>query len=168
MDELDEIDLQILAILQGDGRISNAELAQRVGLTPPTVLRRVKLLEEQGYIKGYATLIDGLKLGLTVTAFIFVELTAGSNHIGLADSLAQIPGVQEVHHLIGEWCYLLKVRTKSPQTLEDLIYRKLRIHPGVRRTLTTLATSSPYETPALPLPSTRAGEEAVERISGNN
>jgi DNA-binding Lrp family transcriptional regulator len=168
VDELDEIDLQILAILQGDGRISNAELAQRVGLTPPTVLRRVKLLEEQGYIKGYAALVDGLKLGLTVTAFIFIESTAGSDQRGLAASLAEFPGVQEVHHLIGEWCFLLKVRTKSPQTLEDLIYQKLRTHPSVRRTLTTLATSSPHETPAIPLPIAAHAAKALGPIVGKN
>src|SRR6476469_4241442 len=115
MDELDETDLQILHILQQDGRISNAELAQRVGLAPPTVLRRVKLLEERGYIKGYAALVDPLALGLTVTAFIFIETTAGCNLSETEAFLAQLPGLQEIHHLIGEWCFLLKVRTTSPQ-----------------------------------------------------
>ena len=78
-EELDDINIQILRLLQHDGRISNTELAQRVGLAPPTVLRRVKLLEERGYIKGYVALVDPLALGLTVTAFIFVETAAGCN-----------------------------------------------------------------------------------------
>jgi Lrp/AsnC family leucine-responsive transcriptional regulator len=72
MQELDSIDIELLRLLQQDGRISNAELAQRVSLAPPTVLRRVKLLEERGYIKGYTALVDPLALGLTVTAFIFI------------------------------------------------------------------------------------------------
>jgi Lrp/AsnC family leucine-responsive transcriptional regulator len=154
MDRLDEIDLRILNLLQQDGRISNSDLAQRVELAPPTVLRRVKLLEERGYIKRYAAILDPLKLGLTVTAFIFIETNAGSDLDEMDEALASLPGVQEVHRLLGEWCFLLKVHTRSPQTLEDLIYRLLRKNPGVRRTQTTLATSSAFETTILPLPET--------------
>jgi len=152
MEELDAIDLQILDLLQIDGRMSNADLAQRVGLAPPTVLRRVKLLEERGYIRGYVALVDPLALGLTVTAFIFIETSSGCDLQTLNEFLMQLPGTQEVHRLIGEWCFLLKVRTKTPQTLEQIIYQQLRSHPAVRRTFTTLATSSTFETPAIPLP----------------
>lgn len=158
-DELDSIDLQIVALLQEDGRISNADLAQRVGLTPPTVLRRVKLLEDRGYIKGYTAVLDPLRFGLTVTAFIFVESVSGCDLDALSASLARLCGVQEVHRVVGEWCFLLKVRTENPQALEDLLYRDLRKHPGVHRTFATLATSSPFETPALPLPSLSACAE---------
>jgi Lrp/AsnC family leucine-responsive transcriptional regulator len=155
MDELDAIDLHILKLLQADGRMSNTDLAQQVGLAPPTVLRRVKLLEEHGYIRGYAALVDPLALGLTTTAFIFIETSAGCDLGEVSEFLGQIPGVQEIHRLIGEWCFLVKVRTQTPQTLEQIVYQQLRSHPAVRRTLTTLATSSTYETPALPLPDAR-------------
>ena len=161
MNDLDAIDIEILRLLQQDGRISNAELAQRVSLAPPTVLRRVKLLEERGYIKGYAALVDPLALGLTVTAFIFIETAAGCNLSETEAFLGQLPGLQEIHHLIGEWCFLLKVRTTSPQMLEHLVYQQLRNHPHVRRTLTTLATSSPFETTALPLPTTLGVEQTA-------
>lgn len=164
MDALDETDIQILQILQEDGRISNAELSQRVRLAPPTVLRRVKLLEERGYIKGYAALIDPLMLGLTVTAFIFIETQAGCDLDELSAFLTQLPSVQEVHHVIGEWCFLLKVRTISPQTLEAVIYRKLRAHPSVRRTFTTLATSSAHETTSLPLPALDRVDQSAEHV----
>jgi Lrp/AsnC family transcriptional regulator, leucine-responsive regulatory protein len=152
MVELDAVDLQILDLLQQDGRMSNADLAQRVGLTAPTVLRRVKLLEERGVIRGYAAQIDPLALGLNVTAFILLETNAGCDLDGISRYLTGLPGVLEIHRLIGEWCFLLKVRTHSPQTLEDLIYRVLRHHPGVRRTHSTLATSAALETTALPIP----------------
>ncbi len=152
MNDLDATDLQLLELLQQDGRIANSELAARVGLAPPTVLRRVKLLEERGYIRGYTALLDPLLLGLTVTAFVFVETTPGRELDEVARELAAYPGVQEVHHLIGEWCFLLKLRTQSPQTLENLVHRHLRSHPGVRRTMTTLATSAAHETTTLPLP----------------
>lgn len=164
MDELDTIDLQILKLLQHDGRMSNSELAQQVGLAPPTVLRRVKLLEERGYIRGYVALVDPIRLGLTTTAFIFVETTAGCDLLETDQFLADLPGVQEVHRTVGEWCFLMKVRTATPQTLEQLIYTQLRNHPSVRRTFTTLATSSTYETPALPLPETTAGSRPARTI----
>jgi len=163
MNDLDMIDIEILRLLQQDGRISNAELAQRVSLAPPTVLRRVKLLEERGYIKGYTALVDPLALGLTVTAFIFVETTAGSDLQEVNDFLIQLPGVQEVHRMIGEWCFLLKVRTASPQTLEHLIYQQLRTHRYVRRTFSSLATSSAYETTVLPLPAALGVEQTARR-----
>ena len=162
VDELDSIDLRIVALLQEDGRISNADLAQRVGLTPPTVLRRVKLLEERGYIARYTAVLDPLRFGLTVAAFIFVETAAGCDLDTLGPTLAHLPGVQEVHRVVGEWCFLLKVRAENPQALEDLLYRDLRKHPDVHRTFTTLATSSPFETSALPLPSPSSIAEPVD------
>ena len=156
---LDDIDIEILRLLQADGRISNADLAQQVGLTPPTVLRRVKLLEERGYIKGYTTLLDPILLGLPVTAFIFVETLASYDLDELGGWLNRLPEVQEAHRVIGEWCFLLKVRTHSPQALEDLLHRILRKHPGIRRTQTTLATSSVRESCTLPL----GGTDPIQR-----
>src|SRR5262245_32057608 len=129
--ELDAIDLQILKLLQSDGRMSTADLAQQVGLAQPTGLRRVKLLQEHGYIRGYVPLVDPLALGLTVTAFIFIETSSGCDLLALSEFLRELPGAQEVHHLIGEWCFMLKVRTQTPQTLEQIIYQRLRNHPAV-------------------------------------
>ena len=151
LDQLDDIDLEILRLLQQDGRISNTDLAQQVGLTPPTVLRRVKLLEERGYIRGYTALLDPIQVGLPVTGFIFVETVAGCDLDDLAGWLAQLPEVQEAHRVIGQWCFLLKVRTRTPQHLEELLHRTLRKHHGIRRTETTLATSSICESGPLPL-----------------
>lgn len=151
MDTLDHIDLQLLHILQEDGRISQAELAQRVNLTPPSVQRRVRLLEERGYIKGYTALLDPVALGFAVTAFIFVESHAGSDLSKLSDDLTYIPEIQEIHRVIGEWCFILKVRTDTPRNLERLLYQDLRQIPEVRRTLTILSTSSPRETTHLPI-----------------
>lgn len=146
MEKFDDTDRTLLRALQHDGRISITDLAQQVELTPPTVQRRVKLLEDAGVIKGYTAILDPLKLDLTVTAFVFVETAACSDLEQVGVWLAALPGVQEVHHMIGEWCFLLKVRTHSPQTLEDLIYRQLRRNVDVRRTQTAMATSSPFET----------------------
>jgi Lrp/AsnC family leucine-responsive transcriptional regulator len=154
MTDLDPTDLQILQLLQDDGRITHAEIAQRVGLTAPTVLRRVRLLEERGFIRGYTALLDPLALGLTVTAFTFVESQAGCDLDTLGGDLAALAGVQEVHRVIGEWCFLVKIRAATPQHLEQLVNGDLRSHSMVRRTFTTLATSSDHETTRLPLPAT--------------
>jgi Lrp/AsnC family transcriptional regulator, leucine-responsive regulatory protein len=152
MSDLDSIDIQILQMLQADGRITHAELAHRVGLTAPTVVRRVRLLEERGYICGYTTLLDPLALGLTVTAFTLIESQAGCDLGALGRDLAAFRGVQEVHRIIGEWCFLIKIRAATPQHLEQLVNGDLRGHPMVRRTFTTLATSTDHETTRLPLP----------------
>lgn len=152
MDELDDQDLQILDLLQHDGRMTHAELAQRVGLAAPTVQRRVRLLEERGYIKGYTAILDPLRLELTVTAFIFVETHPGSDLETLGRFLAGLPGAQEVFHLFGEWCFLVKLRAASLQALEQMVYQDLRKHPDVRRTQTTLSSSAAHETSVLPLP----------------
>lgn len=158
MNELDDHDLLILDLLQQDGRMTHAELAQRVGLAAPTVQRRVRLLEERGYIKGYTAVLDPLLLELTVTAFIFVESNAGCDLDTLGRFLAGLPGVQEVYHLFGEWCFLLKVRTASLQSLEQMVYQDLRKNPDVRRTQTTLSSSAALETTQLPLRAPAAGE----------
>lgn len=158
MSDLDEQDLQILDLLQQDGRMTHAELAQRVGLAAPTVQRRVRLLEERGYIQGYTALLNPLLLELTVTAFIFVESHAGCDLERLGRFLTGLPGVQEVYHLFGEWCFLLKVRTASLQTLEQMVYQDLRKYPDVRRTQTTLSSSAAFETTRLPIGSLTASE----------
>jgi Lrp/AsnC family transcriptional regulator, leucine-responsive regulatory protein len=152
IDGLDATDITILDLLQADGRISNAELAQRVGLAPATVLRRVKLLEERGYIRGYAALLNPLQLGLHVTAFVLVDIEKCCDYVQLGEQLAAIAEVQEAHRVIGEWAYLLKVRTPTPQTLERVVSETVWRLAGVRRTLTILSTSSPHETITLPLP----------------
>jgi Lrp/AsnC family leucine-responsive transcriptional regulator len=152
VEALDYIDTQILELLQRDGRMAHVDLAQRIGVAPPTIQRRVRQLEERGYIRGYAALVDPIAIGLRVTAFILIESRAGCDLAELERFLSGVPGAQELSRLIGEWCFLLKVRTQSPQSLEQLIYHDLRCHPDVRRTHSTLATSSVLETTRLPLP----------------
>jgi Lrp/AsnC family transcriptional regulator, leucine-responsive regulatory protein len=159
MNELDDQDLQILDLLQHDGRMTHAELAQRVGLAAPTVQRRVRLLEERGYIKGYTAILDPLRLNLGVTGFIFLESRAGCDLDDLGRFLGGLPGVQEVYRLFGEWCFLIKVRTASLQHLEQLVYHDLRKHPDIRRTQSTLSSSAALESTLIPL---RRPEDVAE------
>ncbi|HEX7849202.1 MAG TPA: Lrp/AsnC family transcriptional regulator, partial [Sphingomonas sp.] len=108
---LDRIDRQILSLLQADGRMTNVELADRVGLTAPPCLRRVRALEEAGAIKGYHAELDPATLGYPITVFAMVslksqaerDLTAFESHI------ATIPEVRECHMLNGEIDFILKI-----------------------------------------------------------
>src|SRR3954471_6026813 len=107
----DKVDIEILKVLQQEGRITNSDLAARVGLTPGPTLARVNKLEAAGLIVGYTTIVDRQKLGIPITAFVSVILR--SHNKAAADTfLGQVcamPEVLECHHIAGEEDYLLKV-----------------------------------------------------------
>ncbi|QEH32946.1 Leucine-responsive regulatory protein [Aquisphaera giovannonii] len=121
---IDDVDCKILNHLQGDARISNAELARRVGMAPSGVLERVKKLEERGLIRGYEARLDARKLGSGLVAFAFVRSDDRVGGIESAEALAAIPEVQEVHHIAGEDCYLIKIRGRTWEALGRLLRRR--------------------------------------------
>ena len=98
---IDEKDREILSILQSAARTSNAEVARRVGMAPSAVLERIRKLEQKGVILGYETRIDPGVLELGLLAFVFVKTCEPYGSHAVGDALAQIPGVQEVHHVTG-------------------------------------------------------------------
>ena len=107
---LDEIDLKILREIQADGRITNVELAKRVGISPPPCLRRVRTLEEEGYIQGYRGLLDARKLGFDVTVFASVHLSsqADADLKAFEEFVRAEPLVRECWMLSGEVDFILK------------------------------------------------------------
>jgi len=153
--DLDEIDVRILALLQEHCKMPLAKIGQRVGLSAPAVIERIKKLEESGVITGYTALLDTRKLGCDITAFIGV-LT--SHPGGIRDVEQQIehrPEVLECHHVTGGYTLLLKVKTANTTTLEELISH-LRSIEGVARTETMVVLSTHTERqlrlrPELPL-----------------
>ncbi len=154
---INEIDMKILNIIQRNARISNAEIARQVGLAPSAVLERVRKLEERGVIRGYAAEIDATQVGFGLTAFVFVR-TSFCGSIG--EALAEIPEVLEVHDVAGEDCYLLKVRAKNTDDLGKFFREKLKLHPEIVSTRTTVVLQTIKETTALPLEN--LGEDADE------
>jgi Lrp/AsnC family leucine-responsive transcriptional regulator len=152
----DVIDMQILNILQEDARISNAEIARQVGLAPSAVLERVRKLEENGVIEGYSTRIKASRVGLGLTAFVFVRTQSCASIDGV---LASIPEVLEVHDVAGEDCYLLKVRTKDTCELGNLLRDKLKPIPEILSTRTTVVLQTIKETIALPIEEVERGEQ---------
>src|SRR5476649_2539769 len=108
---LDKTDLHILHLMQENARISNADLARELGMAPSGVLERVKKLEQKNVIQQYITRINPVALQQKMLAFIFMKASDGPGRSDTAELLAKIPEVQEVHHIAGDDCYLVKVRT---------------------------------------------------------
>ena len=150
---LDTLDKEILAILQDDGRITNAELAQRIGLTPAPTLARVNKLEAAGYIQRYCAMVDRKKIGLPVTAFVSVILTTHNRNASerFIKAVEEMPEVIECHHIAGEEDFLLKVVAESPADYETLLLNKLSSVDEVQRVKTTFVLSSPKTTTAVPI-----------------
>lgn len=116
---IDSVDDEILQHLQRDGRISIADLARAISMSPSSVAERVRRLTDLGVILGYAAVVDTAALGYPLTAFIRLRLTVGVGK-SFYDFLGQAPQVLEAHHLTGEDCFLLKVIATSMSDLESL------------------------------------------------
>ena len=147
---IDETDRQILDILQKDARTSNAEIARRVGMAPSAVFERIRKLEERGVITGYTARLDPQALGLGLLAFVFVR---SDEKLGAPETearLAEIPEAQEVHHIAGEDCFLVKVRVPDTESLGRLLRERFGAIATVRSTKTTIVLQTIKETVDLP------------------
>jgi Lrp/AsnC family leucine-responsive transcriptional regulator len=140
---LDERDLEIVTALREDARATYADIAARVGLSASSVHERVRKLEANGVITAYRAVVEPESLGLFVTALIAVTPLDPQQPDDLPERLADVPEVEDCLSVAGEANYLLKVRTRSTNHLEELI-RRLRDKAGVS-TRTTIALSIPFE-----------------------
>jgi Lrp/AsnC family transcriptional regulator, leucine-responsive regulatory protein len=150
---MDETDLTILSLLQPNSFLTNTELSKKVGMAPSAVLERIKKLEQKGIIEGYPTRIKPEAVDLTLLAFIFVKTSEGPGNASVAKQLAKLPEVLELHHIAGEDCYIVKVRTKNPQSLIHLMRERFKI-PNLLSTKTTIVLETLKETNQLPIPKT--------------
>ncbi|HKP87412.1 MAG TPA: Lrp/AsnC family transcriptional regulator [Blastocatellia bacterium] len=148
---IDDLDRQILNILQGNARTSNAEIARQVGMAPSAVLDRIRKLEERGVVKGYGVQLDGQSVGLGLLAFVFVRTDDMTGENKVTRALSGIPEVLELHHVAGEDCFLVKVRAANTEALGRLLREKFGTIKGVRTTRTTIVLRTSKETTALPL-----------------
>jgi Lrp/AsnC family leucine-responsive transcriptional regulator len=140
---LDRRDLDILGVLQEDARATYAEIAERVGLSPSSVHQRVRKLEESGVIRGYGARVNLEALGLYVTALVSAMPLDPKQPDDLPEQLREFPEVEACYSVAGEANYVLKVRTKTTEQLEDLL-RRIREKGGVH-TRTTIVLSIPFE-----------------------
>ena len=150
---LDAIDRQILEELQEDGRITNVELARRVGISAPPCLRRMRALEQAGFIKGYRAILDPSKLGQTMTLFVEVKLdrTTRDAFARFARAVAALPEILECHMVAGGFDYLIKVRVASMDTYREVLTQFLVELPGVRETHTYAVMEEVKHTTRLPI-----------------
>src|SRR6185312_2571778 len=118
---IDDTDHEILNILQENARTSNAEIARQLGMAPSAILERIRKLEARGLLRGYEARLDAAELGLGLLAFVFVRADERVGCPQAGEALAAIPEVQEVHHIAGEDCYLVKVRTADTASLGRLL-----------------------------------------------
>jgi DNA-binding Lrp family transcriptional regulator len=160
---LDEIDLKILSEIQADGRITNVELAKRVGISPPPCLRRVRTLEEEGYIQGYRGLLDPRRLGFDVTVFASVHLSsqADADLKAFERLVATWPEVREAYMLAGETDFLLKILAPDWDSYQRFLSEKLTSAPTVSHIKSALMLHLSKSDPGIPIsehPPTREDE----------
>lgn len=149
---LDKIDLSILRLMQENARISNADMARELNMAPSGVLERVKKLEQKNVILQYTTRLNPAPLQQKLLAFIFMKAADGLGSSTTGKALAKIPEVQEVHHIAGEDCYLVKVRTADSASLMDLMRNQFSKIPNILSTRTTIVMETVKEQQQIIIP----------------
>ena len=150
---LDQIDRRILSLLQAEGRMTNVELAARVGISPPPCLRRVRALEQAGFIKGFHAALDPQKLGFEVTVFAQVRLRGQAEaDLRAFEELARgWPVVRECHMLNGEVDFILKCVATDLKAFQRFLTESLTPAPNVASVKTSLVIRSAKNEPGVPL-----------------
>ena len=153
MKEIDKFDLAILAALQGNGRLSNAELAQRVGLSAAPCWRRVRALEKAGYIRGYYADIDRHKIGLGVLAFVRIdaEISTGSRTRAMEEAIRAIPEVLSCHYISGKGMFELQVVARDLESFSHFTRTVLLNLPNVKDMHTSFSLGEVKASSAWPL-----------------
>ena len=152
--ELDRYDREILNVLQQDGRISNQDLADKIGLSPSPCLRRVRVLEEAGLITGYRALLDAKKLGLSLMALIGISMDQHTpeRFANLETAIAEIPEILECLLITGQQSdYQLKVVVKDMDAYQDLLLNKITRIQGVTGVHTSFVLRKVVDRSSLPV-----------------
>ena len=142
---LDDLDIQILKTLQLNGRTKRNELAEKVGLSVPSVSERLKKLEDNKIIEGYCTKVNKQAFGLDIQAFILVIMDSSKHYKDLIKHVEKHPNILECHSVLGEGSHLMKVVVKNTEALEKLL-SEIQTWPGVQGTKTTYVLSTIKET----------------------
>ncbi|MCF8306041.1 MAG: Lrp/AsnC family transcriptional regulator [Ignavibacteriales bacterium] len=145
---LDATDLKILDILQENGRTKRSLIAEKVGLSLPSLSERLNKLEESGVIEGYFTRLDKKRFGFDIMAFIIVITDSSKNYETLLNNALSTPEILECHSVLGQGSHLLKTVVKDTAALENLL-ATIQSWPGVTRTVTNFVLSTIKETTKL-------------------
>ncbi|MEP1480822.1 MULTISPECIES: Lrp/AsnC family transcriptional regulator [Rhodobacterales] len=150
---LDNTDRRILQVLQRQGRVSNADLSERVNLSASACHRRVQRLESDGYIKDYVALLDARKMAVPTTVFVEITLQGQADELldGFERAVARIPDVLECHLMAGTADYLLKVVAENTDDFARIHRQHLARLPGVAQMQSSFALRTVFKTTALPV-----------------
>lgn len=145
MHTIDETDLKILDFLQENARMKRNEIAEKIGLSLPSVTDRMNKLEELGVTEGYRAKLNHKRLGKDITAFIFVTSDSPTHYKDFIQHAQNTPDILECHSITGDGSHVLKIRTENTSSLEKLL-AKIQSWKGVRSTRTSIVLSSHKET----------------------
>lgn len=150
---LDATDRRILSVLQRHGRITNAELAEKVNLSPSACHRRVQRLEEEGYISGYVALVNARRLGRPTTVFVEITLSGQADEVleAFERAVMQVPDILECHLMAGSADYLLKVVARDTEDFARIHRQYLARLPGVAQMHSSFALRTVRQTTAVPV-----------------
>ncbi|MBE1285631.1 MAG: winged helix-turn-helix transcriptional regulator [Rhodobacteraceae bacterium] len=150
---IDETDRRILSVLQQKGRISNAELSDRVNLSPSACHRRVQRLEAEGFIRDYVALLDSRKMNLPTTVFVEITLSGQADEVldAFERAVSRIPDVLECHLMAGTADYILKVVAENTEDFARIHRQHLSRLPGVAQMQSSFALRTVFKTTALPV-----------------
>ncbi len=149
---IDGIDREILKLIQTSARLPNAEVARNLGMAPSAIHQRLRRLEEHGVIQGYSARVDPQALDRGLLAFVQLKTEESLGSFRIAEAVAQLPGVLEVHDIAGDDCYLLKVRAQDTGDLHRFLREELGSLQGVHSTRTTIVLKTISERMDLPIP----------------
>ena len=141
----DQVDRTILALVQRDASMAQADIARHVGLSAAAVNERLKKLENAGVIRRYAAIVDPVAVGTPITAFIEVFIEHPRHEPRFLDTVLKLEEVQECHHITGEFSLLIKVKVRDMQSLQALLLERLSGFEGVRQTRTVMVLSTVKE-----------------------
>lgn len=139
--KIDAVDQKIIEILKTDAKCSNREIAKRVKLPVTTVFNRIRRLEKNGVIQGYAAVLDYKKLGMKLTAYSLVHYDIAvwgkeTTRDELKDQLMELPNIEEIKYIIGQYDILLKFRVQDMDDFNNILFDRLRRITGIGRTET--------------------------------
>lgn len=156
---IDSTDRAILSLLQQNARISNAEIARQVGLAPSAIFQRIRKLEESGVILEYTVRLNPREVGYGLVAYVMIQTGEQAKYIDTAGILRAIPEVQEVHRVVGEDCFFVKLRVRDTDDLGRLLEEEIQPIPSISSTRTTIVLRSIKETTRLPLETQEPDDE---------
>ncbi len=151
--KLDRIDRRILNDLQNNGRITNVELAEHAGISAPPCLRRVRKLEEAGFIKGYYADLDPAAMGYSVTVFAHIKLSAQAEGDlrKFEEAISAMPLVRECHMMTGETDYMLKIVARDWDAYQEFLTTRLTSAPNVASVKSSLRIRVTKDAPGVPV-----------------